>query len=87
MKKLWDAFSFAICVLAVVFSAANACTADQITLNDNSCVDVKFTITTTSIKNTRISINLSAQGTFYIEWENGVVDTINRDNTTNETYT
>ena len=91
MKRLLGIFFFAISVLiaasAGMVSAANACTADQITLDDNSCVDVKFTITTTSIKNTRISINISAQGTFYIEWENGVVDPINRDNTTNETYT
>jgi uncharacterized repeat protein (TIGR02543 family) len=71
----------------IAFSAANACTTDQITLSDNSCVDVKFTITTTSFKNTNISINISAQGMFYIEWEPGTVDPINRANTTtNSTY-
>ena len=75
----------AVASIFIGFTAANACTADQITLSDNSCVDVKFTVTTTSIKNTSIFINISAKGKFYIEWENGVVDTIDRSNTTTNT--
>ncbi|MBQ6027504.1 MAG: InlB B-repeat-containing protein [Alphaproteobacteria bacterium] len=81
--RLCCAFAF----IFIMFTAANACTTNQITLSDNSCVDVKFTITTTAIKNKSISINISAQGMFYIEWEPGNVEVVDRTNTTtNSTY-
>ena len=70
------------------FDMANACTVNQITLSDNSCVDVKFTITADiPNKNTSVSFNISASGTFYVDWGDGsAVQTIVRANTTNETY-
>jgi len=77
------AFAF----IFIAFNVANACTADQITLSDNSCVDVKFTVKTTAIKNKTISISISAQGMFYIEWEPGNVEVVDRtDTTTNSSY-
>lgn len=74
---------FALCV--GIFNAAFACSEEQITLSDNSCIDVKFTITaTTDSPNTDVSFNITAIGTFYVDWgdnSSNAVQTLVRDDT------
>lgn len=68
-----------------VLNAAFACSEEQITLPDNSCVDVKFTITATPTSpNTDVTFNITAMGTFYIDWgdnSSDAVQTLPRDDT------
>ena len=62
-----------------------ACPANQIAGADGTCQPVKFSVTTTALSaNTEISLKLSAAGTFYVNWGDGVEQTINRTNTTTD---
>ncbi|MBO4700798.1 MAG: hypothetical protein J5620_03575 [Alphaproteobacteria bacterium] len=68
---------------------AVACTSDQITLSDNSCVPVQFTMTVTSDDPSDgfdFSFYINAKGTLYIDWgDNSNIQTVTRDKT-NQTY-
>ena len=81
---------FVATLMLCAINAAGACDANQITLPDNSCVDVKFTITVEpKTKNTAISFNISAMGTFYVDWgdnQSDSIQTIPRNNTTVTPY-
>ncbi len=49
--------------------------------------ETKFSITTKNLSaNTTFKFNLSAIGTFNVDWGDGTMDTINRTNTTSTTY-
>ena len=51
------------------------------------CELAKFTVTTTSLAaGTTFSFNMSAKGTFYVDWGDGNVQTISRANTMDATY-
>lgn len=80
---------YAVALLFGAINTANACTTDQITLPDNSCVDTKFTITAeTTKKNTTVSFSISAIGTFYIDWgDNSDAETKPRTDTTLDSIT
>ena len=88
MKKLRNFLGF-ICVFVMLLTktvVAGACTLTQIDVG-NSCVDSKFTATTTNLAaNTTFKFVLSAAGTFYVDWADGTVDTISRNNTTPTEY-
>ena len=59
------------------------CTANQILVN-GACQNTKFTVTTTKDTD-EFGFYLSAAGTFYIDWGDGTVETINRINDTSYT--
>ena len=89
MKKLKSIF---LCLLCAFFMAmtnvarAVACTSFEIDTG-SGCVDSKFTITTTSLSaNRAFKFVLSATGTFYVDWGDGTVDTITRNDTTPTEY-
>lgn len=57
---------------------AVACTSDEITLSDNSCVPVQFTMTVTSDDpgaGFDFEFDYAAKGTMYIDWDDGYVQT------------
>ena len=57
---------------------AAACTADEITLTDGTCVEAKFSVNITSGKNGRLTFYINASGTFYVDWGDGSnVETVN----------
>ena len=95
MKKLWDAFSFAICVLAVVFSGpafASECTGwsyyDSSLESCITCENSGFAITTTNLPaNLEFWFSMSPKGSFAVDWGDGNIDNIDRDNTTATEYT
>ena len=76
MKKLWDAFSFAICVLAVVFSGpafASECTGwsyyDSSLESCITCENSGFAITTTNLPaNLEFWFSMSPKGSFAVDW-------------------
>lgn len=74
-----------VALMVVVTQNAFACTADEITLSDNSCVPVKFKLETQSMNNKDFSFQISAAGIFYIDWGDGNVQTLNRTNNTTNT--
>lgn len=66
---------------------AVACTSDEITLSDNSCVPAKFSMTVNiPKKNTNFFFYIAAKGTFYVDWGNGDVESINSSSTTREQH-
>jgi hypothetical protein len=68
---------------------AIACESNEIdVLGDGSqCEAAKFTITTTNMSaNTEFKFYMSASGTFYVDWGDGTVDTITRNDTTSTLY-
>lgn len=61
---------------------AAACTSDEITLSDNSCVPVKFSMDLHMTKNNvNFYFYIAAKGTFYIDWGDGTVETKQHDTT------
>ena len=91
MRKIKSVFFSIICTFGILFaqiSNAVACTADEIDIG-GSCVDAKFTVTTKELTSSERTFKfvLSASGTFYVDWGDGTVDTIARNNTTPEVYT
>lgn len=56
---------------ALHIAPAVACTADEITLADSTCVEAKFSVNITSGKNGRLTFYINASGTFYIDWGDG----------------
>ncbi|MBO4672068.1 MAG: hypothetical protein J5608_00250 [Alphaproteobacteria bacterium] len=79
---------YAVALLFGAINTANACTADQITLSDNSCVDVKFTLEFQGLNKNNNSFQISAAGVFYVDWGDGNVEVVNRTNdTTNASVT
>ena len=95
-KSLIKLFVYTICIYSGFchIARADGCLINQIDVSGDgtNCVDAKFTVTTTSITaNTQFKFYTSASGTFYVDWGDGNVDTIIRDNITstlyNHTYT
>lgn len=91
MKKLGTILFFSICLLTAVFtSGAFACATNEIdVLGDGTqCELAEFTITTTNLAaNTEFWFSLSPKGSFVVDWGDGTVEPINRDNTTATAYT
>lgn len=56
---------------------AAACTSDEITLSNNSCVPVQFTMTIGGFSSSGndFTFYVSAKGTLYIDWGDGYVET------------
>jgi hypothetical protein len=80
-------------VLSVIYGGlcgvAIACESNEIdVLGDGSqCEAAKFTITTTELTaDTTFAFYMSASGTFYVDWGDGTVDTITRNDTTETLY-
>ena len=68
---------------------ARACESNEIdVLGDGTqCETAKFLITTTElVADTTFAFYMSAQGTFYVDWGDGTVDTITRNDTTITLY-
>lgn len=64
---------------------AVACTADEITLTDGTCKPVQFTMTVSSddpASGFDFEFNYAAQGTMYIDWDDGYVQTKTTTSTT-----
>jgi len=75
---------FGVFIPKIVFAAT--CASNQIEVNNN-CIDSKFTVTTKSLsKNTTFKFVLSATGTFYVDWGDGNVDLITRNDTSPTEY-
>ena len=92
MKKLRAIFVgllYVFWIATTQVAVAETCTSSQIDTG-TSCVDTKFTVTTTGLTNKTgktFKFVLSAAGTFYVDWGDGsVANTIIRDNTTPEEY-
>ena len=63
---------------AFQIAPAAACTVDEITLTDGTCVEAKFSVNITSGKNGRLTFYINASGTFYVDWGDGSnVETVN----------
>ena len=62
-----------------------ACPAGQIATGTTGCEAEKFSLTTTS-DTTSFSFNMTARGTFYVDWGDGTVQTIDRSNNNQATY-
>jgi len=80
-----------ICILCVVLCArvAHACETNEIDVfgDGTNCETAKFTITTTNLSaDTEFRFYMSATGTFYVDWGDGTVDTITRNDTTETLY-
>lgn len=63
---------------AFQIAPAAACTSDEITLSDNSCVPVKFTMRVASddpVAGFEFEFYIAAAGTAYIDWDDGYVQT------------
>ena len=91
MGKNKKSFLGMICAFGMFFaqmSYAVACTASEIDIGGGSCVDAKFTVTTTNLSsNKTFKFVLSATGTFYVDWgDNTPVTTITRIDTTPTEY-
>ena len=65
-KKIFFAL---LAISAIKIAVADTCLSNQMTLSDGSCVDAKFSITTTNDmpNNATFAFYLSAQGTFYVD--------------------
>lgn len=84
MRRVWIAFLLVFCIIGV---ARADCATTQITVDENTCVDAKFNVTTTRLSaDNQFSFSLSAVGIFYVDWGDGSIQTISRDNTTNTAY-
>ena len=87
MKKVLNIFFIAIVLCGGFIGITYACDNNQIDIGNGNCVDTKFTITTTNLENdTTFAFYMSAQGTFYVDWGDGTVDTIVRNDTINTNY-
>ena len=77
-----------LCILPImVVSSAHAVTCQSNEFEYNGeCIENKFQITTTNNTN-KFVFNMSAKGTFYIDWGDGNVQMINRTGTTMTEYT
>ena len=87
-KKIFFAL---LAISAIKIAVADTCLSNQMTLSDGSCVDAKFSITTTNDmpNNATFAFYLSAQGTFYVDWGEGnntPAEIITHDNTTETLY-
>lgn len=96
MKKLRATFFCTIYILSAVFTGAafaeSNCTGWAYYNSDlEACVTCEnsgFTITTTSLAaNTNFWFTMSPKGSFAVDWGDGTIDNIDRDNTTVATYT
>ncbi len=95
MKKLRATFFCTIYILSAVFTGAafaeSNCTGWEYYNSDlEACVTCEnsgFTITTTSLAaNTNFWFTMSPKGSFAVDWGDGTIDNIDRDNTTVATY-
>ena len=87
-KFLSRLFVIFACIFGI-FGGAFACSSGQIDVNGDgtNCVDVKFSVTTTNLEaDTEFKFSMSAQGTFYVDWGDGDVQTIDRTDTSDTTY-
>ena len=96
MKKICATFFFAVYMFAVLFTgAANAATnCEDWTYYDSesdacvACGDSGFTITTTTLSTgAKFGFSLSAAGNFTVDWGDGNIQNINRDDTNSDEYT
>ena len=94
MKKLRFMFFFAVSMLTVIFTGtafAAECTGwayyDSALESCITCDNSGFTITTTSLAaNTNFWFTMSPKGSFAVDWGDGTIDNIDRDNTTATDY-
>lgn len=94
MKKLIAIFFFAIYTVTVAFTgvafAENCSGWEYYDSNLETCVacaNSGFTITTTELpENISFWFSMSAMGNFAVDWDDGTIDNIERDNTTAEEY-
>lgn len=95
MKKLCTTFFFTICMLTVMFTgtafAVPTCSGwNYYDANSGECVACgtnEFTITTTSLPaNTEFWFTMSPKGSFAVDWGDGTINNIDRDNTTVTDY-
>ena len=57
---------------------AAACTSDEITLSNGTCIEAKFSVNITATKNGRLTFYINASGTFYVDWGDGSnIETVN----------
>jgi len=78
-----------VALYGVFCDTARACDMNEIDVlaDGTNCQTAKFTITTTNLSaNTEFKFYMSAMGTFYVDWGDGTVDTITRDNTDETLY-
>lgn len=95
MKKIVGALFFAVYALAITFTgtafADPNCTGWTYYDSDSgtcvSCADSGFSITTTDLSaNTNFWFTMSPKGSFAVDWGDGTVDNIDRNNTTATDY-
>lgn len=78
-----------VALYGVFCDTARACDMNEIDVlaDGTNCQTAKFTITTTNLSaNTKFKFYMSAMGTFYVDWGDGTIDTITRDNTDETLY-
>lgn len=59
---------------------------DEIVVSGNTCVKSKFEVTTIKPLDHKFEFFMSAKGTFYVDWDDGPVQTIPRTDTTETRY-
>ena len=82
-------FVYTVCIYIGFCGAVLACGVNEIdVLGDGmQCEIAKFSITTTNlIADTEFKFYMSAKGTFYVDWGDGTVDTIVRNDTGKTLY-
>jgi len=75
---------FVLPIMAISSGYAVTCQSNEFEYN-GECIESKFEITTTN-DTSKFVFNMTAKGTFYIDWGDGNVQMINRTNTTMTEY-
>ena len=89
MRYFIKLFVYTVCIYVGFCGAVLACGVNEIdVLGDGTqCETAKFSITTTNlIADTEFKFYMSAKGTFYVDWGDGTVDTIVRNDTDETLY-